>query len=310
MSSRTHGIAPRAPWLSTAVRAVVVNGVVGASVIVGALVGCGDDGVRAPVTIVVDTDGARVREDVDRLREAQRGVQDDRAQLERARLDLDAARKSLATAASPEQKQSLQRQVRDLEARLTSGAIASADVVTRAELDAQLRAQEERLKTFISTELQGRPATSLAAPATTATTATATTATTAMTAPSSTTKASAARAHLIDGRKRLQQLAVDAADINAVALVDQAEATLARGDDAAALAPAAAFAERAAAAVVNAALVRRKFDRVSAVLTNRALVGEPRARADSLLQDAATRLSAGDAVGANAALNSLLVIAR
>lgn len=301
MSSCISGIAPRPRRLSMAPRPVVVASVVArlvASVVASVVVvfggACSDHGVRAPVTIVVDTDGARAREDAERLLAVQRGVQDDRAQIELARADLAAARKSLETAASPEQKRALQQQVRDLESRLQAPAVA-VDVVTRDELDTQLRAQEERLKSFISAELAGRS----------------TPAATTIEPPPQSPATKTARALLADGRKHLQQLGLDAVDVvGAAALAAEAEGALDRRDDAAAAVAARAFVDKANAAVVDIALVRRKYDRVSATLTGKRFVSETQQRVQALLQDAATKTRAGDAAGANAALNDVLAIAR
>ena len=258
----------------------------------GVFAGCDDGAVRAPVTIVVDTDGARAREDTQRLREVQRGVQGDRAQLEKARDDLAAARKSLETAASPGQKASLAAEVRALEARLEAN-VAVVDVVTKAELDLQLRALEERMKAFWGAEAK--------------TTSTSTPPPRDVAPPKA---QSAARADVADGRRHLAALHVEVADVGgALVALGQAEQALARGDEAAAAVPARAFVDLVNAVVVDRAFVRRKYERVSAALKGRPLTPEQRARAEELLRSA-TRLSATDAPGANSALNEVLFIAR
>jgi hypothetical protein len=264
---------------------------------IAALLGCDDGATRAPVTIVVDTDGARAREDTQRLREVQKGVQDDRAQLEKARDDLAAARKSLESAASPTQKATLAAEVRALEARLdqqAKGAVV-VDVVTRAELDAQLRAQEERLKTFISAELGNRPSSSSSSSSSSAPKPAA-------------SSGSAARSSLAEGKKHLQGLAVEVADVDgATALVTQAEQAIAHGDDAAAAVAAGAFLDKAKAVVVDRAFIRAKYTRVSAVLKGRPLPPDQQARASELLKTA-TNLSTSDAAAANRALNDVLAL--
>ncbi|MDP2343723.1 MAG: hypothetical protein Q8O67_22380 [Deltaproteobacteria bacterium] len=259
---------------------------------------CDDGATRAPVTIVVDTDGARAREDTQRLREVQKGVQGDRAQLEKARDDLAAARKSLETAASPAQKATLNAEVRALEARLDQqarGAVVVGDVVTREELDAQLRAQEERLKSFISAELGNKPSSS-----------------------SSSSKAtvpvpagvSPARGLIAQGKRHLQGLELEVADVDGLlGVLTTAEQAIGRGDDAVADVAARSFSEKANAVVVDRALVRAKYTRVSAVLKGRTLTPDQQARALQLLKSA-TALSTSDATAANRALNDVLALGR
>jgi chromosome segregation ATPase len=266
--------------------------VVAGATVVGA---CDDGGTRAPVTIVVDTDGARAREDAARLRELQKGVQDDRAQLEKAREELAAARKSLETASTTEQKARLARQVSELESRLQGSA--AADAVTRDELDLQLRAQEERLKTFISAELGQRPA----AAATTATTTTTTT----------TSPEKATRALLSEATAKLAALRIEAADVNgAEADLALANALARKGEDAAAAAAARAYADKVDAVVVNTAFCRRKYERISQAFKGKPLPPAQRKRAEVALQQAIDKISNGDAVGANDALNAALAVAR
>lgn len=270
------------------------------------IVACDDGAVRAPVTIVVDTDGARVKEDATRLRELQKGVQDDRAQLDKARLELEAARRSLATASTSEQKESLQTKMAELQARIDGGA-ASADAVTRAELDAQLRAQEERLKAFISAEVHGAP------PPTTTTTATSTTAatTTAATTATSGPTVAQARALLDDGKSRLSAKAVEVGDVDgAVALVAAAEAAAGKGDAVAALAAARAFADKAAAVVVDKGFCRRKYERVNTLAKKKALSSEAEKKVASSLAQAQAKMAAGDFAAANSALNDALAASR
>jgi hypothetical protein len=77
------------------------------------------DSVRAPLTIIVDTDLARAREERGRLEALRAGVQGDRADLDAARGELERARRRLEeTTARGPQREALLAEVRALEDRL------------------------------------------------------------------------------------------------------------------------------------------------------------------------------------------------
>ena len=265
------------------------------------IVACDDGPVRAPVTIVVDTDGARAREDATQLRELQKGVQGDRAQLNQARIDIEAVRKSLSTATTAEQRASLAQQMAELQARADSGGVGNQNVVTRDELDAQLRAQEERLKTFISAEVRGAPQ-----PPSSPTTTTPATAAT-----SDAPTVAQARALVTGGKALLRSVAAEVADVDgATALVAAVDGAAAKGDAGAAVAAARAFADKAAVVVVDKGFCRRKWERVNTLVKQKQPTGDVEKKAASLLAQAQAKTAAGDFAGANAALNDALDVVR
>ena len=211
-----------------------------------AIVGCGDV-VRAPITVVVDTDRARALEEQDRLQELRVGVQGDRAELEAARNDLQEARRRLEdTASDPGRRAAAAAEVIALEARLNSGSAAG---ISRAELDAALAASEQRLAAALTVIVTGHA------------TVTPTPTIAASTAP---TVGEDARALVAGIRRRLAVRQLVVADVvGGPAHVDRVEAALGKNDVAGAVEAAHALAEAAAAVVVDRPLVRRKYERVS-----------------------------------------------
>lgn len=262
--------------------------------------GC-DDAVRAPVTIVVDTDSARAKEDASQLNALRQGVQSDRAQLDKARVELLAVRESLKTASTLEQKATLEQKLVELERQ-----VVAENAVTKDELDAQLRAQEERLKAFISAEVRGAPP----APAPATTTTPATTPATSTTTTTGPTLAQA-KALVQEGRARLQAQNVEAADVDgAVALVVGVDAAVAKGDAASAVAGARAFADKAAAVVVDRVFCRRKYERVNTLSKQQKLAPDVEQKVAAALAAARAKTAAGEFVAANAALNDALAALR
>ena len=197
---------------------------------------CGDT-VRAPLTIVVDTDRARALEDQGRLQELRTGVQGDRAELEAARGELQAARRRLeeASAGNASQRAQALADVQALEVRL--GLVGQrGGGITRDELEAALAAHENRLGAIIAAEIDRAKAGATPAPPATTTAA--------ASAPSPARDlAGEARRQLASAQAALSAKGLVTADVEGgTASVDRVTSALDRGDGAAALEVATALA--------------------------------------------------------------------
>jgi hypothetical protein len=271
----------------THVRAVVVVVAVAASA-------CGD-AVRAPITIVVDTDRARAREEQGRLLELRAGVQGDRAELTSARVALQQARQRLEEAARGPQREALAAEVKVLEACVQ----ARGDMVSGAELAEALAATEQRLLSAIAAA--PRPSSSPSAP----TGAGAASAPPAAVASASPT-AGQAREILAEARRLVAAKGVALADLDGGAeRLDRVEALMGRDDIATAIGVAETLRADAARVVVDRPLLQRRYGRLNARVVKAGLVGPAKAKAEGLLQAASTAISGGDVAAATAALSTL-----
>lgn len=266
---------------------------------------CGDT-VRAPLTIVVDTDRARALEDQGRLQELRTGVQGDRAELEAARGELQAARRRLEEAAQGNTSQRAQAlaDVQALEVRLGL-AKGVGGGITRDELEAALTAHENRLGAIIAAELDRAktgPQASPPAPASTSTQAVA--------APAAARDlAGEARRQLASAQSTLAARGLVTADVEGgTASVDRITSALQRGDGAAALEVATELSAAAAAAVADGPLLRRKYDRLNTLLKRGSVSAEQRVKGQQLLGKASSALTAADFAGANARLNEVAAL--
>ena len=134
-----------------------------------AAVGCGDV-VRAPITVVVDTDRARHLEEQGRLQELRVGVQGDRIELERARADLQQARRRLEdSAVDPAGRAAAAAEVKALAVRLGSAPLSSSSL-SREEFELALVASEQRVTASLAAEMGRLLAGQGTAPATQTTT--------------------------------------------------------------------------------------------------------------------------------------------
>lgn len=266
---------------------------------------CGDT-VRAPLTIVVDTDRARALEDQGRLQELRTGVQGDRAELEAARGELQAARRRLEEAAQGNTSQRAQAlaDVQALEARLGL-ARGVGGGITREELEAALTAHENRLGAIIAAELdRAKTGAQALPPASTSSTPLA------VAAPAAARDlAGEARRQLASAQSTLAAKGLVTADVDGgTASVDRVTSALQRGDGAAALEVATALAASAASAVADGPLLRRKYDRLNTLLKRGTVNAERRAQGQQLLGKAASALSSSDFANANARLNEVAAL--
>lgn len=263
------------------------------------LAGCGDV-VRAPITVVVDTDRGRALEEQGRLQELRVGVQGDRVELERARGDLQEARRRLEDAAAdPAAKTAAAADIRALEARLSSlSSLSPSSSLTRAELDAALVASEQRLLTSLTAELdrlagKASPSTSIAS------TATAPSSSSVTAAASSVSPAEEARALVATAKQRLRSKKLVVADLTeGVALVERVDGALARNDALGAVEVARRLAALADSVVVDRPLTRRRYERLNARTRDRAELQGPMA-------EASKAITAEDFVAANALLDAV-----
>ncbi len=238
---------------------------------------------RVPVTIVVDTDRSRVKQEQERLAALRSDVAGERRELEGARDDLVVARQKLVAAAAA--------------ARVGgAGAVDAGAIISRADLDAALAASELRLLAALAER----------APATTTTTTTAPSST-----PSSVTKSSPAdavenaRRDLAAARDGLDAKGLSVAAVDGgVASVDIILRAIDRGDGAAAAAAAKDLVGRAAAVGVTRPVLMRKYERINVAAKRGTVSADKRAQAETQLRRASQALSAGDLPQANLALNA------
>jgi hypothetical protein len=262
---------------TTLLAIVVVGGVVGAS-------GCERSG-RVPVTIVVDTDRTRTRQEQDRLHALRSDVQGDRRELEGARDDLLAARHKLVVAAG------------SAHAR-TTATPGGGEPVTHAELQAELAALEGRLAALILARGDSAAPSPIKASETTPS----------ATSPSATSPADPianARLDLAKARDALGAKGLVAADVQGgVASVDRILSSIERGDGEGAAAVAAAFLADANAVGLTRPVLIRKYERINTEAKRPRLREDKRRQAEALLRSASQALSAGGFAEANAHLNA------
>jgi hypothetical protein len=253
---------------------------------------CGE-AVRAPLTIVVDTDRARALEDQGKLQELRVGVQGDRAVLEAARGELHAARLRLENASQGNAVQRAQAlaEVRALEARVASDG--GAGVVTRAELDAALAAHEGRLAAIIAAELdrarQPTPATAspVAIGAALAV------------AGSPVHTASEVRGRLVNARATLAAKGLVVADVaGGTASVDRMTSALEQGEIESAFDVAVSLGAAADVAVLD----------INTLVKREGVNADRRTRAEPLLREAASALSSSKFAAANDLLNEVAAL--
>jgi len=274
---------------------IVRSAVVGIAVVV---MGCGD--VRAPITIVVETDRARAREDQGRMQELREGVQGDRREVEAARGELEAARRRLEEVsraaakgtATAQQQQEQQALVARLEAQ---AARPAGEGVTRVELDDALAAHEARLVARVAAEVDRAIAGRTSSP------------TAASTTSPTRERPEAEVTRLVDrARAALATKALVIGDLDGgTASVDRVEGALSRGDVAGALAVATDLAAQADAAQLDRALLRRKYDRINTRAKKEAAGSARHTAAVAGLRAATDAIGAGDLPKANGHLNEV-----
>ncbi len=253
-----------------------------------AAVGCGDV-VRAPITVVVDTDRARHLEEQGRLQELRVGVQGDRIELERARADLQQARRRLEdSAVDPAGRAAAAAEVKALEVRLGSAPLSSSSL-SREEFELALVASEQRVTASLAAEMGRLLAGQGTAPATQTTTS----------VPA--VRVEDARAIVVSVRQQLAGRGLVIADVpDGQARVDRVEGALRRADPAGAAVAANELVAASAAVVVDRPLVRRKYERL------RAAAGSAgRTELNASLTRASNAITAEDVVGANRLLNEV-----
>lgn len=255
-------------------------------VVVALAGGCGD-AVRAPITIVVDTDRARAREEQGRLQELRAGVQSDRAELEVARVELQRARQRLEATARGPQRDAVQAEVQALEARLGERAPAG---LTRAELEAALQASEQRILAGLTAGGVGQaPAPSVAA-----------------TAPPAATDDATARQRLAQARSALSSKGLAIADLTTgTADVERVLGLLDQGNATAAAALAEQVRAAAVAVVVDKPVLLGRYTRLNERAKQLPADDARQPRAKALLSAANKALSAGDLAAATTALEDL-----
>lgn len=266
------------------------------------MIACGED-VRAPLTIVVDTDRARALEDQGKLQELRVGVQGDRAELEAARGELHAARLRLENASQGNAAQRAQAlaDVRALEARVASDG--SAGVVTRAELDAALAAHEGRLAVIIAAELDR------ARQPTQATTAPGATGAASPLAGSPVHTAGDVRRRLATARATLATKGLVVADVaGGTANVDRITSALEQGEIESAFDVAVSLGAAADVTVLDGVVMRRKYERINTLVKREGVAADRRTRAEPLLRAAASALSSSKFAAANDLLNEVAAL--
>lgn len=276
-------------------------------VVCAVLLGACGDSVRAPLTIIVDTDLARAREERGRLEALRAGVQGDRADLDAARGELERARRRLEeTTAKGPQRDALIAEVRALEetlCRAPSVGIPDVEKAVAAGVEAGVaRALQAHSS---STPPAATPTTPLALVPPSA-------------APPSSPPLSdhsgLAREKLREARALARVRRFDLADLpGAVALVERIGALAARGEGATALELATQLEDQVRTVVIDRALLLRRYERLNTLVRQRAAEASLREAVTALLRQASEALSRGDLDGAAQALlkvASLLETAR
>jgi hypothetical protein len=258
--------------------------------VVPVLSSCSEAGGKEQLTVVVEADRARALADQARLADMQAALASAKQELEATRNDLQLLREKLlkAGALSADEAARLEereRSLRDREARIGTAAAAPATAggVTREEIEALLKAQEERLRGSLA------HATPAAAPA----------------GPPSSGSADDVAAQLASVRDLRSRRGLLPDDVEGgPALERRVEDALRAKRAGEALSFARELAGKTEATVVNGAFVRRKYDRAQQRLG--VLAGDKLARAKELLGDANAKNARGDHAGANEALNRVL----
>jgi hypothetical protein len=256
-----------------------------------AMVGC-TDAVRAPITIVVDTDLARAREEQGRLEALRAGVQGDRADLDAARVELERARQRLEQTARGPQRDALVAEIRALEGRVCP---PPPEVDVAAAVAAGVEAGVARA--LAARPVEVTPPSPVPPPAAAASPA----------APSSPADlVPRARAKVQAARAALRARQLDLADLEgAVALADRVEGLAGRGDGAGALALAEQLEAEARAVVVDRPLLLRRYERLNTRAKSATLDAARRQVVTTGLGRASTAISRGDQAGALTALGDV-----
>lgn len=247
------------------------------------------DVVRAPITIIVDTDLARAREEQGRLEALRAGVQEDRADLDAARAELERARDRLEATARGPQRDALLDEVRALEAKVCAPAAEPA--MTVAVAAAVAAGVEAGVARGLAQLAPGGLAPAVAAP----------TASSSSSLPPAAPSGDRAADPVIEARARvraaraaMQERGLDLADLDvAVAVVDRVESLAARGEGAAALELAADLDLRARGVVIDRPLLLRRYERLNARARGASLDDTRRQAVAASLGRASRAISAG-----------------
>jgi hypothetical protein len=250
--------------------------------------------VRAPLTIVVDTDLVRAREERGRLEAVRAGVQGDRAGLEVARTELERARRRLEqTTPTGPNREALLTEIRALEARVCPSTALAADDVAAA----VAAGVEAGVAAGVASALAASPSSSAsarpmppAAPSATSPT------------PLDPPSAPMVRALVAEARALARARRVDLADVaGSVVALERIESLLQRGEHAAAHELAVVVQEQARRVVVDRALLLRRYERLNALVRQQGDAAL-RDRALTPLRRASEALSRGALDDATAAL--------
>jgi hypothetical protein len=217
-----------------------------------ALASCSET-VRAPLTIVVDTDLVRAREERGRLEALRAGVQGDRAGLEGARAELERARRRLEqTTGTGPNREALLTEIRALEARVCPSTSPDADHIAAA--------VAAGVEAGVARALAAQPSTSASARPTPTSPMSATTSPTSPTSPT----AAMVRATVADARALARARRLDLADlVGGVVALERIESLLQRGEHTAAHELAVGVQEQARQVVVDRALLLRRYVRLN-----------------------------------------------
>lgn len=259
---------------------------------------CGPTGGREELTVVVEAERTRALADQARLAEMQAALADARKDLEATRGDLTVLREKLlaAGALSADEARRLEERERMLADRETAlGARAAGPSpstspgggLTRDDVEALLRAQEDRLRSLLQTAQ------------------TAPTAQIASSQPSPGADAADVSAELATIRELRARRGLRPDDVEGGPTLERRIDDALRARKAAdALALARDLAKKTEATVITASFIRQKYERAQRRLNT--LQGEALARGKTALGDANTKNARGDHEGANAALNLVL----
>jgi hypothetical protein len=230
-----------------------------------AVMGCTDT-VRAPVTIVVDTDLARARDEQVRPEARREAVPVGHAELDAARAEVERG---------------------PLEARAHAPAVGP-DVATAVAAGSE--AGVARVTAQRGSDATAAPATTSSSTSTTA-------------AEPSADAVVMARARIGAVRTTLRARQMELADVDgAVVLADRIEGLAGRGDGALALALAGTLEEKIRTVVVDRALLLRRYERLNTRARQAELDGPRRQRIGAGLGEASAAISRGDHPGALTAL--------
>lgn len=257
---------------------------------------CGPAGGREELTVVVEAERTRALADQARLAEMQAALADARKDLEATRGDLTMLREKLlaAGALSADEARRLEereRMLADRESALGARAAGSwpspstsPGALTREDVEALLRAQEERLRALVQTTP---------------------TAPTGPAQPPAGADAADVSAELATVRELRARRGLRPDDVEGGPTLERKIDDALRARKAAdALALARDLAKKTEATLITASFIRQKYERAQRRLNT--LQGEALARGKTALGDANTKNARGDHEGANAALNLVL----